>query len=449
MSKRIGLIVTGVLVVAALGGCTAHPSGEQEERSAAFKAGKPFEKPIEQRQTPPLPDNPTPNDLVSYALLTNPTVEESYWDWRSAIEQIPQDGTQPTNLAISAGTTVDNGGISRDRTTLTALNDPMADIVWPEKLTVAAQRALENARAAGQRFQKAKFEIRHKVLSAYYDYALNAELIRLEEANSQLLQATAVVVESRNRTGAAGQQDVLKARNEVDLSRNDIANMQSQFLEQRATLNALLNRDIVATLPVPSQLPAISPVNYSDQQLLALATKQNPELMALASEMKGRNDAIRLAQLQYMPDFSISAGTDLAGVTQSLMGMVTIPLLRYQAIDAAIAQAEANLKSIEATRLQTANDLSAQIVTDIATLHDADRQLDLFENTILPRAQQALLISRSSYETGQSSLLDLLDEQRSLISIHRFIATLRITREKHLADIEAATVRILAQRTNT
>jgi outer membrane protein TolC len=420
-----------------LSGCTVHPQGEQEERDAALRAGKPFEKAVAERTEPPLPDNPTTEDLVHYALLTNADLEQRYWNWRSAIEQIPQDGTQPTNLAISGGTTINKGNLSLDRTTLSAFNDPMADILWPEKISVAAKRALENARAAGMRFQKAKFDLRNKVLDAYYDYALNAELTRLEQSNAELLQTTAMVVEARNRAGTAGQPDVLKARNELDISRNDIASMQSQLPALRATVNALLNRDAIASLPVPAKLPTTRPIEYSDSQLLELAAKQNPELAALASEIKGRSDGIRLARLQYMPDFSLSASTDLAGIAQTLTGMVTVPLLRYQAINAAIAQAEANLKSTDAMRRQTRNDLNAQIVMDIATLRDADRQLDLFEHKILPRAGQVVTVSRSSYETGQSSLLDLLDAQRSLIAIQRLVANLKVLREKRMVDLEA------------
>jgi outer membrane protein TolC len=436
MHNRLTLIVIAAALAGVLGGCTVHPAGEQQERRAALDAGKHFEKPVSERTQPVLPQNPSTDDLVNYALLTNADLEQRYWDWRSAIEQIPQDGTQPTNLAISAGTVLNNGSFSRDRTTLSAFNDPMADIVWPEKLSVAARRALQNARAAGLRFQKAKHELRSKVLNAYYDYALNAELIRLEQSNAQLLQTAVTVVEARNRAGASGQQDLLKARNELDLSRNDIANMQSQLPALRAALNALLNRDPNSPIPVPTQLPPTVRVRQSDDELLALAAAQNPELIALAHEIKGRADGISLARLQYMPDFSVSAGTDLAGLAQSLSAMVTVPVLRYQAINAAIAQSEANLKSAEAMRRQTRNDLAAQVVLDIATFRDADRQIELFQHTVLPRSRQAVTVARTAYETGQSGLLDLLDSQRSQIAIERLVANLRIARQKHVVDLE-------------
>ncbi len=376
--------LTIVALVAGLAGCTVHPPGEREERDAALQSGKPFEKRIEVRQIPPLPENPTPDQLVEYALLNNAELEQHYWEWRSAIEQIPQDGTQTTTLNVSAGTSITNGRASWGSSTVALSNDPMTDIKWPGKLDAAAKQTLENAKAAGRRFIKAKYDLRNKVLSAYYDYALNAELIRLEQSNQQLLQTTATVTEAQNRAGSSGQQDVLKASNEVDMSANDIANMQSQLPSQRAAINALLSRPADAPLPVPTELPPARSLVYADDELVDLAAKQNPELIALADEIRGRGEGIRLAKLQYVPDFNLSAGTDLMGVTQSVLGQATIPIFRYEALNAAIAQAEANLRASEAMRRQAGNDLAAQVIADITIIRDADRQLDLFEHTILP-----------------------------------------------------------------
>jgi len=438
-SLKLARWISVVALLATLAGCTVHPTGEREERRAALQAGKPFEKPVEVRQTQPLAENPTRDQLVDYALLNSAELEQHYWEWRSAIEQIPQDGTQSTTLNLSAGTSITNGRTSWGNSTLGLSNDPMTDIKWPGKLDAAARQTLENARASGRRFIKAKYELRNKVLGAWYDYALNAELIRLEQSNQQLLRTMATVTEAKNRAGSSGQQDVLKAANEADMSGNDIANMQSQLPSLRATINARLSRPADAPLPTPADLPPMRSIAYGDGELIELAAKRNPELMALADEIRGRQDGIRLARLQYLPDFNLSAGTDLMGVTQSVLGQATIPIFRYEALNAAIAQAQANLRASEAMRRQAGNDLAAAVVADITIIRDADRQLDLFEQTILPRARQAVSIGRSAYETGHASLLDFLDDQRSLIAIERLIANLRIMREKQLADLESIT----------
>ena len=432
---RLALIAS----LAALVGCTVHPPGEREERDAALQAGKPFEKRIEVRQLPPLSDNPTPDQLVEYALLNNAELEQHYWEWRSAIEQIPQDGTQTTTLNVAAGTNITRGRASWGSSTVTLGNDPMTDIKWPGKLDAAAKQTLENARAAGQGFIKAKYNLRNRVLGAYYDYALNAELIRLEQSNQQLLKTTATVTEAQNRAGSSGQEDVLKARNEVDMSGNDIATMESQLPSQRATINALLGRPAEAPLAAPTELPPARSITYADGELVELAAKQNPELIALSDEIHGRGQGVRLAKLQYVPDFNLSAGTDLMGVTQSVLGQATIPFLRYEALHAAVAQAEDNLRASDAMYRQAGNDLTAQVVEDITTLRNADRQLTLLEHAVLPRARQVVEIGRSEYETGHVSLLELLDDQRSLIAIEHLVADLRILREKHLADLESIT----------
>jgi outer membrane protein TolC len=422
-----------------LAGCTVHPPGEQNERSAAEKAGQPFAARPEARRAPPLPDDVTPGQLVDYALLTNADLEQKYWQWRSAIEQIPQDGTQATNLVLSANVSILRGRTGFNQTTLSAGNDPMADIILPPKLSAAARRALENARAAGLRFRKAQFDLRAKVLGAWYDYALTTELIRLEQSNSQLLKTTAMVVEARNRAGSAGQQDVLKARNDLDLSGNEIAALQSQLIGQRAALNALMNRRVDVPLPTPGALPARATFAWTDAWIIALAEERNPELAAEAREIAGHDEAAKLARLQYLPDISLTAGTDLQGLAQSALGMVTVPVLRHEAIDAAVAQAEANIRAVEAMRRQTQNDLAGQLVMDLATVRDADRQLDLFEKLILPRADQAVTLSRAAYESGHATLLDLLDSQRTLISIRRLVINLRVMRIKRIAEIEAVT----------
>ena len=77
-----------------LTGCTVHPQGESQERLAAKQQGAPYVKPFEHRPPTTLPANPTPDDLVRVALLNNADLEQKYWDWRSAIEQITQDGTE-------------------------------------------------------------------------------------------------------------------------------------------------------------------------------------------------------------------------------------------------------------------------------------------------------------------------------------------------------------------
>jgi cobalt-zinc-cadmium efflux system outer membrane protein len=420
-----------------LAGCTVHPQGEQAERSAAKQAGQAFEKPIAYRNIIPLPADPTPDQLVQYALLNSAALEQRYWEWRAAIEQIPQAGTQSTPLNLVAGTSITGGHASWASDTLALGNDPMTDIKWPAKLDAAASLALEKAKAAGERFLNAKYDLRYQVLSAYDDYALTAELIRLAQSDRELLKTAQILAASRNRTGGVGQQDVLRASNNVDISTNDIGELQSQLPGERAAINALLSRPADAALAVPRSLPQPQPLRGSDDGLIALAGNRNSELAVLAHEVRGQREGVRLARFQYIPDFNFSAGTDLMGVTQSVLGQATVPFLRYEALNAAIAQANADLHAAEAARRQAGDNLSAQVTADIAMIRDADRQIDLFNHVLLPRVRQTVAVDRSAYETGHAPLLDLLDDQRSVIPIERLVANLETARDKRIAELES------------
>jgi outer membrane protein TolC len=440
MNDFVGSALRTVLlyILLLLTGCTIHPPGERQERSTAVSAGKPFEhRTSNSTQPTTLPNPASADDLVVYALLHSDELESRYWQWRSAIEQIPQDGTQATTLNVSLGAAITRGRFSTDQTTVTLGNDPMSDLKWPGKLDVAAEIALKNARAAGLRFRKGQFDLRNKVLGAYYDFVLNDRLIALEEKNQQLLESTVLTSESRNRAGSASQVDVLKAQTESDLSNNSLANMTSQAPALLAAVNAALGRPADAPLELAQNPPPAGMLRYDDSTLLTLVTERNPELAAQAQELQAKADALKLAKLQYVPDFNVSIGTDLVGLTQSLLGQASVPLLRYEALNAGIAQAQANLRGTEAMRRQTTNDLAARVVLDLSAIHDTDRQLKLFRQTILPRTRQLVDLSRGRYESGNATLLDLLDSQRTALNVEKMLVNLELAKARQLADLES------------
>ena len=224
-SKRGHFWKVSVLSLAAFAAvaCTVHPAGEREERQAAKEEGRPYKRPFAKREIPQLPADSTAEQMVQHALLTNAEVEAKYWDWRAMLEQVPQAGTQKSGVELSFETMIAEGNSALEDTALAIGNDAMNALMLPSKLGSEAAMALKEAQAAGLRFDKARFELRNKVLGAYYDYALAAELVRLEEANTRLLELMAKVTESRLSTGTASQVDLLKASNAAELSRNEAA----------------------------------------------------------------------------------------------------------------------------------------------------------------------------------------------------------------------------------
>jgi cobalt-zinc-cadmium efflux system outer membrane protein len=425
---KLSLVVPAAL---ALAGCAIHPKGEKEEREKIESAGVPYTR----RAEPPLlPEKPGPDDYLRHAFLSNADLEARYWEWKAAIEQVPQDASLP-NAAISFDSMFSGGAMKAwDRTTLGISNEPMSMIPFPTKLAAAGRRALEAARAAGLRFEAAKFALQGNVLSAYHDLALLAESIRIGEENVALLGLIVGQAEARVGAGTSSQQDLLAAQTELDLARNDLENLRSRVPPAAARLNALVGRPADAPVPLPDALPEPRPLPLSDADLIRLGSERSPELSALAREVAGREVALSLARQAYIPDIGLSFSFT-GSISQTVGGMLTIPI-RLEAIRAGVEQARAGLRAAQAARTQYKRDLAASFVLNLYTLRNDERQVSLFEGMILPRTRQAVDLARTAFAVGRIPFLELLEAQRTLLDVRLALAQIRTEREKALAAIE-------------
>ena len=369
---------------ALLTGCTVTPKGENALRRAAAVAGKPFEKPYAQRHLPPLPLNARSRQLVRYALLNSPEVQKAYWQWRAAIEQIPQAGTQATTLMLNAGTTLQNGQASLVNTILGAGNMTSGDIRWPSKLTTQARAALESARAAGWQYRAAIFAVRRAVLAAWYRYARTAAVLRLNERRHQLLATIAALSRSGISTGGRPASQWLAGRNAVDEIDAQIVDLQHQLPRDLADVNAVLGRPAAAPMNPPPAVPALPLSRFGPKQLWLLAARRNPQLRGLARDVSANRFDIRRAQQRYIPNFDLGLTSSLDGSAQNFSGAVIIPVLRYKAINAAIAQAGDQLRSAQAAWRSTHVSLAAQLLVDVIAMHNDHRQIGIFQNNIPP-----------------------------------------------------------------
>ena len=408
--------------------CALHPRGEREEREAARRALPPPEPGV-------LSADASAREILDYAYAANPGLRVAYWEWVAAIEAIPQEASPGTDLAVSVESMFEDGETSLDRTTLGVGNDPMSNIQWPGKLSTRGKRALEEARAAGWRFQNAKLELRTSLLGAYFDYCLLAEDTRLKEADLALLETAVDIAGAQVRSGSSSVA-VLEARNERDLAANDLATLKSRVPGQVASINALLNRDPSSPLALPPELPAARALPYGDDEIVSFVSDRNPEITALAHDTAAREEAVKLMKQQYIPDFGLNASGDLEGVMQSLMAMVTVPVVRREAIEASIRQAKAELEASRAGREEARNRIGASALLALYDMRNVEREIALLSDTVIPRSEEIVESGRIQYASGRISLEELLEWKRAVIALRVMLADFRIEREKLLLEIE-------------
>jgi outer membrane protein, heavy metal efflux system len=436
MSNIIRRLIVPALASIVLSGCVLAPPGTKEEQAAARQAGKPYAQPFEQRVIPELPPNPTWRDALQRAFLANGDLEAAYFEWKAALARIPQVANYPnSNIAPSFSYMFSSERMkSFDRTTVSVGFDPMENLAFPTKVAKAGKIALSEARAAGKRFEATKFEIQRKVLTAYLDLALHEEQIRIQRDNVNLLKLMAD--SASDRVGAGGPpQDLLRAQTQYRLAENQLATMQTEHMAMRTMLNAMLARDPRAALELPATLPSPRPLAADDARLIALATDNNPDLARLAHEVAGRQDALELARMAYIPDINPMAGFT-GGISQMIGAMVVLPTTIPE-IRGKIDESRAMLRSTQAMLRQTRADRGGSFVAALYAMRNAERQVAVFQGAILPRAQETLASLRQAYAAGNASFTDLIDTQRTLLDVRLMIAEARMEREKRLAELES------------
>ena len=434
--RRAGQIALSFAGLLSLCGCVLSPKGTTEERGRLANASSSYETPAPSRPLPELPATVEWRDALSRAFLANGELEAAYFDWKAALARIDQAATWPnSNVAVTFSYMFSSENVKAwDRTTIGVGFDPSMNLTLPVKARKAGQVALDAAREAGERFRVVKFDLQRKVLSAYLELSMTEELIRIERDNQTLLDL--VKDSARDRAQAGGPlQDLSKAMIESQMAGNELAALQAKAQSMRSMFNGMLARDANAPLALPAHLPAPREVLADDARLIGAGVAQNPELAALGHQVAGRADAIEVARLQYLPDFAPSASIT-GSLSQSLGSMVMLPT-KVPAIRAGIEEAQAMARASEAMLRQTRQDRAANFVANLYAMRNAERQVQLYRERVVPAAQQLINSSRSAYAAGTIGFADLVDSERMLLTVRRMMTESQVEREQRLADLEA------------
>jgi outer membrane protein TolC len=230
------------------------------------------------------------------------------------------------------------------------------------------------------------------------------------------------------------QADLIKAELELEMARNDLLSRRAERAPVLALLNTLLSRPAGAEIePRPAEDSALALPD--DATILALAAERNPDLQAVAAQVRGRADALDLARKAWLPDFDL--GALLRGdVERALMGAINVPL-RFDRIQGGIDEARAAVRAMKAELRARGDDVRARLVLQLFLARNGDRQSELLESTLIPRARDVVDSIRAAYGTASTSFLELLDAQRSLLELERMQAEVDAMRATAVASLEA------------
>jgi len=373
------------------------------------------------------------DDYVRYALYHSPEVEAAYQRWRAAAERLPQVSALPdprSNLRYS---------FMDDEATVGL----MQSFPWPGTLSSREDAAASAAMAAWRDFEAVRLTVSEKVLISLHELAYVDAAIRITGENLELIQSFEEVVRSRYRVGAGTHPELIRVQVELGQMEDQLAELRAMRPVYAAELNAVLNRASSAEIRPVGQLPSLR-VSGDVASVIAMAQQTHPTLLALDERTEEQRKLAEVARKEGLPEFSVGMDymfyegevinrTGAGDPVMVTMGM-SIPLWREK-YDAGVREALARRLAVSYERSNEANRLSASIHRAWFEHTDADRRVRLFEQSLIPKAQESLRASLAGFRAGDTSFLDLLDTERTLLEFALSAERARADRGQSLARL--------------
>ncbi len=371
-------------------------------------------------------------DVLRLGEENNPRLRAAYNQWMSARENITVQKALPDpmltygyyfeSVETRVGPQEQSFGLSQK---------------FPAFGKLSAKKAIASdiANAAEQHYQREKLNLDHSIAQAYAELYYLQRNIAITKDRTALVQDLEEIARTRYKAGSPIA-PVMQAQ--VELGRledriNSLGDMQAPLL---AKLNALLNRPADAKLLIAPTLPYRTVGEQADILVQHLYST-SPELLELQARVEQGNNQLKLARRTRLPDVTlgimyIDTGEALMPVADSgkdpVIGQVGINLPIWfgkngSRIEAAAYQRTAAQLMLE-DRTQT---LEADIRQALFKLRDADRKLNLYRDSLIPKATQSLEVNRQGYEAGEMEFINLIDAERMLLEFE-------LAYERALAD---------------
>ena len=289
---------------------------------------------------------------------------------------------------------------------------------WPgtRRANVAAGDRAADALRAGAEGVAWEIEARARLAFARLEVARGLrDVARGAEEDARSLRD---LVARRAELGESRESDRIKVSVEWLRQQRQLAAVSREAQVAEAILRALA----VEPLPEPLLLsatkhPPLPPLDPA--ALAARLAEANPRLRAARAEAARRAALSSVARRARIPDLDVSVFRQRELDKDANGFSVGIKLPLWNANRGEIARAEADERVAAAAAAREVIDVLTELEARLTDLVVAADQTALLEREILPQAKRSLDLARLLYEEGETSLLDLLDAQRTFREAQR------------------------------
>ncbi|TFY89053.1 efflux transporter outer membrane subunit [Pseudomonas kairouanensis] len=301
--------------------------------------------------------------------------------------------------------------------------------------------ALEAYLALTETKRSTQISLVAEVGTAWLTLAADNEHLQLAEDTLASQQATYELTQRSHALGGSAALAVAQAKTTVESARVDVAEYQSQILQDRNALRLLVGSDIPDALLPGTRLQSAAALVQVPAELPSSLLQRRPDVLAAEHSLKSANIDIGAARAAFFPSISLTANAGSASSALSSLfkagsgawtfaPSISLPIFdagsNRATLDAAKVEKEIQVQTYQQT-LQTA---FKEVADALAVRSTLDQRLAA-QQALTDASQKSFELSDALYRGGYQSYLEALDSQRSLYSAQQDLITLRLAEQSN------------------
>lgn len=314
-----------------------------------------------------------------------------------------------------------------------------------QPLLIGGQQALQVQMA---NLDKAIAELRHQavarnlavsVRTAFAEVLSAGRQADLAAQTSQLAQGLLGIAQKQYDAGEVARYHVLRAEVALAEAQRNLTVAESQVQQAKARLNSRLGRSAQTPLDVQEQELPGNPVLVPLKQAVEQALTNRPDIQMAGLERAREETRVALAQLQVWEGASFSVSGGMAEGQGAVSAGFSLPIPLWNRQEGAIAEAEANVRRMEAERAELLNAVTLEVGVAHRHVEITRQQIDLFKSRLLPQAERLLDLAQRRFRLGEGSSLEVLEARSAYQETYTAFHQALLDLEMALAELDKAT----------
>ncbi|WP_442112474.1 TolC family protein [Pseudomonas sp. NUPR-001] len=276
---------------------------------------------------------------------------------------------------------------------------------------------------AGRGSQLAELELerqrntlRADVIGAFQAALQAQEGLQLAEQSLRLSERALQVVQGRVKAGSASPVEATRAQVQLSEVRLELGRAEQALTVTYQQLAAVTGAPMAQFSRVDS-IGSEDPAVPSRTQLLE-RLEQTPDMRLALVQIDQQEASLNLARTQRIPDLTVSVGSQYSETERERINVVgvSLPIPLFDRNQGNILAAARRADQARDQRNGAELRLRSEVVQALAQWNTANQEVQDFDRSILPSAQNAVDAATRGFERGKFAFLDVLDAQRTLVA---------------------------------